>query len=270
MRLDLNSPRNRLLVAAAISIALHEAAAGLIPRDLWRPAPSREVVTRAAILRVAVRPVTTPAPRPAPSTEPAHPIVAAAPAAPRRIAASATSPRAASPARRSSVRRAPPVAAANGRPVWDVGGAAGSRAVVASAGSESAGGESASGTGSGAAAATDNRPCGFVIFSDPHGSQYDTRTRGFWVDIRMRVRFADGTTQSMILDYPWYYSSEAVNPWSGQNLRDPNFPTRFQQPPPDKAAGEPPLVQYVMTHSTADGLTLLRDCPMPPPAPGAP
>lgn len=82
----------------------------------------------------------------------------------------------------------------------------------------------------------------------------------------MSVRFADGTAQSMILDYSWYYPSEDANPWSDRNLRDPDFPTRFQQPPPGKAAGEPPLVQYVMAHSTADGLTLLRDCPAPSPA----
>jgi hypothetical protein len=85
----------------------------------------------------------------------------------------------------------------------------------------------------------------------------------------MSVHFADGTSQSMILDYPWYYPSEAANPWSDQNLKDPNFPTRFQPPPADRIDGEPPLVQYVVTHSTADGLTLLRYCPEPPSTPAA-
>ena len=129
------------------------------------------------------------------------------------------------------------------RPVWDVG------LGHASAGTLPAG----------------NGPV--VTFSDPHGSQYDPRTRGFWVDIRMSVHFAGGSSQSMILDYPWYYPSEAANPWSDQNVRDPNFPARFQTPPPEKLAAEPALVQYVAAHSTADGMTLLHDCPAPTTSP---
>jgi len=77
----------------------------------------------------------------------------------------------------------------------------------------------------------------------------------------MSVHFADGSSHSVMLDYPWYYASEAANPWSDQNLKDPSFPTRFQPPPADKASSEPPLVQYVVTHSTRDGMTMLADCP---------
>jgi hypothetical protein len=83
----------------------------------------------------------------------------------------------------------------------------------------------------------------------------------------MAVHFSDGSSQSMMLDYPWYYSSEAANPWSDQNLKDPSFPTRFQPPPPSKLAAEPPLVQYVISHSTPDGMTLLHDCPQTSPTP---
>jgi hypothetical protein len=132
------------------------------------------------------------------------------------------------------------------------------------AGNGAAGASNGSGSqGTGNGATSRDEPCGFVTFSDPHGSQYDPRTHGFWVDIRMSVHFADGTAQSMILDYPWYYTSEAANPWSDQNVKDPSFPTRFQPPPAGKIASEPPLVQYVVAHSTEDGLTLLRDCPQP-------
>ncbi|MBV8067733.1 MAG: hypothetical protein JO113_07130, partial [Candidatus Eremiobacteraeota bacterium] len=133
-------------------------------------------------------------------------------------------------------------------------------------------GPSAAGAGTGAGtrgdgpdAANGQEPCGFVTFADPHGSQYDPQTRGFWVDIRMSVHFADGSSQSTMLDYPWYYPSEAANPWSDQNLKDPAFPTRFQPPPPSKAGAEPALVQYVVAHSTPDGMTLLRDCPVTSP-----
>ena len=85
----------------------------------------------------------------------------------------------------------------------------------------------------------------------------------------MSVHFADGSAQSMLLDYPWYYASEADNPWSDRNLHDPDFPTRFQAPPSDKLDAEPQLVRYVMEHSTADGATLLGDCPAMPATPAA-
>jgi hypothetical protein len=77
----------------------------------------------------------------------------------------------------------------------------------------------------------------------------------------MAVHFADGSSQALVLDYPWYYPNEASNPWSSQNLNDSRFPTRFQPPPSNKVAEEPPLVQYVVAHSTPDGMTLLHECP---------
>ena len=258
MKLDLGEPKSRLLLAAAISIAIHEAAAGLVPQALWRASPSQEVVTRARIMRVALHPLeATPTPRP---LRVAAVLPAAAPAAPRLAAAAAPQPAHAAP------RRIVKPTTLQGRPIWDAPGNANGHAVVASAGAGTNGSAGAGAAGDAAEPASDTRPCGFVTFSDPHGSQYDSRTHGFWVDIRMAVRFSDGSTQSMILDYPWYYPNEAANPWSDANLHDPNFPTRFQKPPPEKAAGEPPLVQYVMAHSTAEGLTLLRDCPAPSPA----
>jgi hypothetical protein len=155
------------------------------------------------------------------------------------------------------------------RPIWDVGrGNAASGVALAGNGTgESGDGSGSQGAGNGSANA--DEPCGFVTFSDPHGSHYDPRTRGFFVDIRMSVHFADGSSQSMLLDYPWYYASEAANPWSDENVRDPNFPTRFQPPPAEKAAGEPPLVIYVIQHSTPDGATLLHDCPSASPSPSS-
>jgi len=104
-------------------------------------------------------------------------------------------------------------------------------------------------------------PCGFVELSDPHGSHYDPSTGGFHVDIRLSVQFPDAHRESMILDYPFYYPSEAASPWSGRNLHNTNVPMLMQRPPPDRAASEPPLVQYVLQHTGADGFTLLEDCP---------
>ncbi|MGC9993479.1 MAG: hypothetical protein ABSD52_13950 [Candidatus Cybelea sp.] len=224
--------------------------------------PQREIVTKVRLLRVVNRVAAKPAPQPRPTiglaavSPPPHRIRVVADVAGRPVAP-----------RRALAARAPASAQRYGsKPVWDVssGGSAGQLAAAQtgdSAGSGSSSGQA--GTGSGVASGAE--PCGFVEFSDPHGSAFDAGTHGFYVDIRMQVHFADGTSQSVVLDYPWYYSSESANPWSDQNLRDPNFPTRFQLPPQSKMGNEPELVRYVIAHSTADGMTLLRDCPSPPP-----
>jgi hypothetical protein len=151
------------------------------------------------------------------------------------------------------------------KPVWDAGAGSAAGQVAAAQTDGTGSGSGSATTGAGSVAATGAEPCGFVEFSDPHGSAFDSRTHGFYVDIRMQVHFADGTSQSLVLDYPWYYSSESANPWSDQNLRDPNVSTRFQPPPQSKLGNEPELVRYVIAHSTPDGMTLLRDCPSPAP-----
>ncbi len=237
------------MVAIAISFALHEVFAALVPAQLAHTKASREVVTHAQLLRVTRRPAATP--------PPVRPVVRPAPLHARA--------RRALP--RGQINRARPkaISLAHARPISSAALAAPSGAGLATrAGSGRGVNGSASTTENGGPAAG-AEPCGVVTFSDPHGSQFDQRTRGFWVDIRMSVRFADGSSQSMILDYPWYYPTEAANPWSDQNLKDPNFLPRFQSPPPDKAGSEPALVKYVAEHSTSDGLTLLRECPTPAP-----
>ena len=256
------SNARRLAVAFALSIALHEIAAGLVPSNPGQRRPQDEVVTHARIIVIARRP--SPPPTPQVLIRQRH-----VPALTRIRARTAEGQAGA----RTPMRVANSVApktnrASSSKPLWDVTN------VQASPGASLAGdGIAATGAGSGSGdqgnetgAASGDQPCGFVTFSDPHGSQFDTRTRGFWVDIRMSVHFSGGTSQSMILDYPWYYPTEAANPWSDQNLRDPNFPTRFQSPPAEKIAGEPPLVKYVMERSTPDGMTLLHDCPTPAPS----
>jgi len=253
-----------LAIAFAASIAVHEVAAGVIPRSP-ATAPQREIVTRAQLLRVVSRPAFKPTPRPQPTI--ALSPVSTPPANRARKLANAVEGRA---GRRydPAARLAPaPTQRYGAKPVWDVGAANGSGQLAAAQAGSASGSSTGSGvSGTGSGAATGAEPCGFVEFSDPHGSSFDARTRGFYVDIRMRVHFADGTSQSVVLDYPWYYSSEAVNPWSDQNLRDPSFPTRFQPPPSSKLGSEPELVRYVIDHSTADGVTLLHDCPSPMPS----
>jgi len=228
-------------------------------------APERlEIVTRAQIVRVSLPPTPTPAPLPtliasSPRVSPTARVIARIDEGRRGGAAAKRDAESPQPRERD---------AHNSKPIWDVAsGDAASGASLGATGAATGSGSGSGAQGNGTGAASGDEPCGFVTFSDPHGSHYDPRTHGFWVDIRMSVHFADGSSQSTLLDYPWYYASEADNPWSDQNLRDPNFPTRFQPPPADKGGTEPPLVQYVVAHSTPEGLTLLRDCPQPSSAP---
>lgn len=242
-----------MTIAAAIAIALHEILAALIPGSAPE-SPSREVVAHVEMVRVASRRIV--APRPVVHLK-ALRVVRERHVPPHHRRAgghSALATRA--PARRVAV------IAYHGRPVWDTGGGHGvtADAAIGTSGGQGTGAAGSGAAGNGADAVAGDEPCGFVEFSDPHGSRYDRSTGGFYVDIRMSVHFADGSQQSMILDYPWYYATENANPWSNQNVKDPNFPTRFQPPPAAKIADEPQLVQYVAQHSTSDGMTLLRDC----------
>jgi hypothetical protein len=255
----------RLLLAFGVSIAVHEILAGLVPP----PASSqtaREVVTRVASARIEIRP--TPTPRPPPTPAPQRVVARVrviAPSETRTVARTVTGHSARKEiVRRAGAARPRPLAIAHTKPVWDIptGGQGAGAGTVAGAGSLGNGG---SGTGAGAngngnGAAAGNEPCGFVTFSDPHGSHYDAATGGFWVDIRLTVRYPDGHSESTVLDYSFYYPDEASNPWSDRNLGKP-FPTTFQFPPPEKRANELPLVQYVMAHTSSDGYTLLKDCP---------
>ena len=118
------------------------------------------------------------------------------------------------------------------------------------------------GAGSGTGAAASDEPCGYVEFVDIGGLfAIDKQRGGLLVNIRMIVHFADGHAEDVSLDYPWYYPDEAANPWSDQNVKDANFPVTFQWPPAEKTPHEPPLVQYVMAHTTPAGYTKLKDCP---------
>jgi hypothetical protein len=254
----------RLAFAALAALALHALVASLLPRQ--PTARDKETIAPVTLARIQPRPTPTPQPSPTP-TPPPH---ASPQPAPVAIAATA------SPAPRSSVMAvaAPKSGSlrplvrslAHSRPVWDApaggqGAGSGSHAGAGgNAGSGNGGGTGGNGTGGGA------QPCGFVTFSDPNGSRFDKTTGGFYVDISMTVHYSNGGTSSVTLDYPWFYASESANPWSNRNRDDPNFPTTFQQPPPEKRDAEPALVRYVIAHTSADGYTLLKDCP-PSPSP---
>jgi len=260
----------RLALAFAISLALHAAVVAFLHPARVAAPPQREVVVVTHLITIAHRP--KPTPRPIPKTTPTpqpvrrHPAAVIAPA----HVAVATPGHAAPPQRAKRRGQAAPRVQtryhSTPSPVPVVMGGQGAGAGTGAAprggvGPGGAGaGTGASGTGSGAAAAEE--PCGFVEFVDVGGlNEFDPRTGGYVVRIRMIVHFPDRHAEDVVLDYPWYYPDEASDPWSPQNTENPNFPVTFQWPPAAKAPLEPPLVQFVMQHTTREGYTKLRDCP---------
>jgi len=265
----------RLALAFAISVALHGVVASFLHPP--RAAPSEKEIVVTHVVTIEHRPRPTPPPAPKPTPQPVHPRHLAV-IAPTHVAVA--TPGSAAPhhhiARKAQA--APRVRTqhhSKPNPVHIVMGGQGAGAGTGKApvGGAGPGGEGTGqgGTGSGTGAAASDEPCGYVEFVDIGGlSEYDKRTGGFSVSIRMIVHFPDGHTEDVVLDYPWHYPDEAANPWSQQNVGNPNFLVPFQWPPPAKAPTEPPLVQFVMQHTTKEGYTKLKDCPANPAVSPAP
>lgn len=236
----------------AISIAIHETLAGLIPTST--PPTRRESVTRVSVIRFDPRPTPTPVVTPRPPIHTRRIAVATA-VVPSQPPAQRPAPQAAI-RHNAAPRPLPPLA--HIKPVWDVVPVVGSGRGTGAGSGAGAGSLGAGGRGNGAGGGT--QPCGYVTFSDIHGSRYDPKTHGFFVDIRMSVQLPDGGSASTVLDYPFYYPNEAANPWSARNRSNPDFPTLLQTPPPRLAPNEPALVEYVVQHSSPDGYTTLAPC----------
>ncbi len=255
----------RLAAAFAISVLLHGILAAL-----WHPRhlslqPEKATVVVSHVVTIEHRPKPTPRP---PTVHPRHTTVIA----PAHVAVA--TPGHSAPHRRVARRaQAPPrvrtLHHARPNPVRIVMGGQGAgaktgKAPVGGAGAGGAGtGQGDTGSGSGAAAS--DEPCGYVEFVDIGGLfAIDKQRGGLLINIRMIVHFPDGHTEDVALDYPWYYPDQAANPWSDQNVKNQDFPVTFQWPPATKASGEPPLVKYVMQHTTRAGYTKLKDCPGEP------
>lgn len=265
--------RRRLLVAFAIAIALHEIVAAFVH---WsRPSAEKpEQISVLHIVRIERRPTPKPTPHLIPTPKPiATPRVVVkvnpAPAAPK----AATHTRGAAKSIAHTVHHAPriehialPKIAHAGPGLTHSGSGVGAGGTSRGTGTGSGGqgtGTGAGGRGTGQYAAP-NEPCGYVEFIPHAEPEYDKSTGAFRETIRMMVHYPDGHVDATNLDWKWYYPNEAADPWSAQNLKNQNFRTLFQAPPPDKAASEPAIVQYVIQHSSADGYTLLKECPPAP------
>jgi len=269
--------RSRILWALAISIALHEVAAGLWPR---RDAPPREptVVAERVTIRHArptPKPTPPPTPRPTPQVTPAPhvtlapKIVVFAPAAKAAATPTRTFGGAAAPKHIVHVtpppvtpKPAPPVSLAEGTQAGKQNGGSGTGA-GAGAGTGGLGGTgTGSGTtGDGNGGDTNSSPCGIVNLIPIHVEYKGDGTSIQTVAVTVTLR--DGEEQSGDFPYPFVYKSEKENPFVNEAALSRGGGVLVQQPPPGSDVSKfPPTVQVVLAHTNpATGTTTFPDCP---------
>jgi len=260
--IDFRRYRVRIIVALALAIALHEILLGLV----HGPAPpsDREDTAVATVIAIATaRATPTPAPTPPPTpvaTPPPLVTPAPLPQVAGRVHGRPAKHRAGGAVRLTATapqgRHANPNAAGSGN-----GKAAGSGdADLPGVGGGLAGnGAGESGNGNGAVNA--NAPCGVVEFL-PYGSpHYDKGTA--YEPVGATVTFPDGHKETSRFPYVWVYpDGEHTDPWSETNLKNPNYETTLQLPPPGADRSTyPALIQYILAHTDERGYTDLPECP---------
>lgn len=254
--------RRRLLLAFAFAFAIIEIVVMSIPQHTYTlQTPPIEKVTIAKLTRIEHR--ATPKPKPTPKPIVHTKVIAHTQVQPHKVSPAAPAEK--QPVKRVSSARPVVRTKHHSKPVEHVpmgGHGAGTsktaQAITGSIGTGGTGtGESGEGAGSGGAAAA-HEPCGEVDFAPSGNPTTDTRTGRIWEYVALIVHFPDGSEQSLDLDYPFYYPSEAADPFIKGHE---DVPATFQFPPANQAGSEPPLVQYVIKHTTPDGYTTLHDCP---------
>jgi hypothetical protein len=250
----------RLAIAFACSIAIHEVAAALIPHPSSQ-APEREIVTNVTIARVEQRARPTPLPTPTPTPPPVREIVHAA------LTSGAHAH--VEPIKHVGARRASPpkskLATPDVAPVPTGGQGAGAQngTNTGSTSAEEGTGNGTGTTGSGNGA----KLCGAVDFQSRGRAAYDPSSGTYSrSNVVATVYYADGSSENIDLDWTWSWKSEDDDPFSNDDA-----PMLFQFPPADRIASEPAAVQYIITHTTTTGHTVLTDrCPNIPPPPPTP
>lgn len=260
--------RRRLLLVIAAALAIIEVVTILIPsHTVSLTAPPEQIITIAKLTRIEHRVVHTPKPKPTPQPVVHTKVIAETHAKPTVVNPG-------SPSRQQKIKRVAQAAPTvhtryHSKPVEHIPtGAQGAgtsnhaKPLNGSVGTGGSGtGQSGEGQGTGGAVQA-HEPCGYVDFIATGNPNVDRSTGRIWEYIQMIVHFPDGSEQSVDLDYPWYYPSDQQDPWSDYNEKlHPNAPVPFQFPPPSQSASEPPLVQYVVQHTSSDGYTLLKPCP---------
>jgi hypothetical protein len=265
--------RERLIVAFALAIAIHEIALGLIHAP--GPQSDREdvaVTTRISIekARPTPRPTprATPTPRPTPPPTPpprVTPPPHVTPAPIRQVAARAKGHPArhhAGGAKKAAVTKKVTTLAANPNAAGaGTGTSTGTGSGVAPGVGGGANGEGNGNAGNGNGAVNADTPCGVPEFLPTDPPRYVNGTA--YEKVRARVTFRDGHTESVVFPYPWIYpNGEQTDPWSQTNLRKGDFDVMLQQPPPGAdTSSYPMLLRYILAHTGPDGTTNLVDCP---------
>ena len=263
----------RIIVAVACSIAFHEVIAGLVP-PLMRPQTDRkEVIERVAIVQI-VKPTPSPTPKATP-TPPPHVISVAKNNVTPTVAPVVPQPEGKA-AHKETIKhlgssRPKPPKLQHTKPIWDYipmgghGAGAGKGSDAGSLGNGTNGtGTGNAGTGAGGGGA----PCGAVDFIAQGEARYNDETHMYErSNVKAIVHYADGSSQTIDLDWTWRFKSRMQDPFSNAAA-----PMLFQFPPASQRASEPDAVQYIMKYSRETGTTRLNDsCPNipPPPTPGA-
>ena len=242
----------RLAIAFACAVALHEIAVAFIP--LQRPIENQEesVVARVTIARIVRTPSPTPTPArvhvlaPSQTTAGVHARVERV----KHAGAKRPTP--------PKVHYATPDASI---PTGGEGAGAQTGTNAGSLANVNGNGNGAGDAGNGSGAAI----CGAVDFESTGLARYDPQNGDYErSNIIATVYYADGSSERIPLDWIWRYKSEGDDPFAS------SVPLLFQFPPEEQRSSEPPVIQYIMAHTTADGRTRLNDrCPNIPPPPSS-
>jgi hypothetical protein len=221
----------------------------------WQPPSSTLAEQKPATTVVLERAPPTPRPTPRPTPPPPPvPHVTLAPipqrAAPRAVSRSGGGH--AAPRPHPQVITPSVVVAGSG------GGAGTGAGSGEAAGTAGGSGNGTGGTGSGSVNV--DAPCGdvdLVPFLAP-----DHRGSLTYEHVNATVTFPDGHKEDANFPYTFVYADPGSDPWSQQNLPNPNFPTHVQQPPPGTDTTRyPDVIRYVLSHTRSDGTTVLQECP---------
>ena len=241
----------------------------------WQPADDREATPVSVVLERAPTPPPTAPPTPTPTPPPtprpriarATPAPVAQRAAPRAAAAGGG----ARPVPTVVPTAAPTAFVATSAPDAVAAGAAAGAPGVGTGSGTGAGSGSGAGIGTGAGNGTGGTgagqvnaevPCGAVEFVPDDVARTIRGT--IYERIRATVQFRDGHRESAVFPYEWVYpNGEQTDPWSDTNTRlHGNDVVPAQLPPPGTDPRRfPPLIRYILNHTSVRGTTLLEECP---------
>ncbi len=268
--------RDRLIVAFALAIALHE----VILAVVHGPARPSENDAGAVATHITIQtPPPTPRPGPTPRPTPTPPPTQPPTPRPRVTPPPHSTP---APVRQVAGRAKGRLAKTHGggapKPVAvktvsvavntsTAGTGSGTSTGVGSGTTPGTGGgqggEGNGNGGNGNGAVNADTPCGVVRFLPVDVPRYTSGTA--YEKIGARVSFPDGHEERVTFPYQWVYpNGEQNDPWSRTNAKSEE-PIVLQTPPPgSNVATFPPLVQYILSHTRSDGTTVLHDCPPQP------